>query len=171
MGMQVETGLIVADANSYVTVAELQAYATDRGITVPEQPEACESLLIRATDFLEGLRYIGRRTDPAVQSLRWPRACAWYEGALLPDNTIPKQIKSAQCELCFAAQILGPDLFPIFSANAKGIVASESVFGAVSRTYFQNTTGPVPYIGALRGLLWGLATNVGGIASANAVRA
>lgn len=170
MGLVVETGLIVPNANSYVSVVDFKSYAQDRGLTVPDQTEGCESLLIRACDFLEGLDYIGQRVDPNNQPLAWPRKCAWLDGVLLAYNSIPRDLRSAQCELAFAAQNV--DLFPILSAQSKGIIASESVFGAVSRTYFQKSTPDTqPYISQARNLLRRLTLGGGPVGFANVIRA
>jgi hypothetical protein len=91
----VEDGSIVDNANSYVTVAELQAYAAARGITI-ELDE--EHLLIRAMDYIESLEFIGYRVQ-FDQELSWPRQEVWIDGFPLAFNVIPKQLKNAQMSL------------------------------------------------------------------------
>lgn len=170
MGLVVEDGSIVLNANSYVSAADFQSYADVRALKVPDQSESCESLLIRAMDFLEGLDYIGQRVDPTNQELSWPRKCAWVDNVQFPKDEIPRDLKNAQCELAFAAQ--NTDLFPILASNAKGIIASESVYGAVSRTYFQKSTPDTkPYISAARSFLRRLTLGGGAVGFATAIRA
>ena len=51
MALIIENGTIVANANSYATVAELRGYAALRGATVPTDDAQCEYMLIKAMPF------------------------------------------------------------------------------------------------------------------------
>lgn len=95
MAIIVEDGSIVAGANSYVSEAELTAYAAERGITLSGTEEA---LLIKATDYLETLEYIGDKKT-ADQDLQWPRENVRIDGFQFPDDEIPKELKHAQMSL------------------------------------------------------------------------
>jgi hypothetical protein len=93
------TGAQVSGANSYVSVATLQTYASDRGITISGTEE---DLLIQAMDYIESLDYIGYKlTD--TQTLQWPRGDAkkdkiyWYD-----TNEIPQELIDALCEVALA---------------------------------------------------------------------
>jgi hypothetical protein len=153
--MIVEDGSIVADANSYITVAFADDYHEKRGnttwatMTVGEK----EASIIRATDYIEqayNQRWKGRVVDP-LQSLDFPRAFvnlsdvsgfsnAQYDfiGGVyfLPNNVIPKELKNASAEMAFKAARgeLSPDLEP------TGNVIAESVDGAVSVSYSDRNT-------------------------------
>lgn len=91
-----------AAANSYVTVAEAQAYAAARGVELPADNAAVEALLINAMDYLEAQRakYQGVKTHPGEQPLQWPRTgvildCSYQ----LPEDVIPVELKNAQMQL------------------------------------------------------------------------
>lgn len=94
----VEDGSGVADANAYVDVAAVKAYAEQRGVTLPSDDEEIAAMIIKATDYLESFacKYQGRKTD-CDQSLQWPRTGVVLCCADYPSNQIPKQLKSAQC--------------------------------------------------------------------------
>lgn len=102
MALVTEDGTGVVGANSYLTVAELRAYATDRGLTLTETDSEVEALLIKATDYLELKSYIGVRAS-ADQGLSWPRVNAldpyWEYPA-----TIPTKLKTAQSLLSLEAR-------------------------------------------------------------------
>ena len=106
MTIVVEDGTNVADANSYVSVAELDAYAIERGIVLPVEELAKEILLIKAMDYLElsDNDYTGTRSY-SDQSLSWPRTS--YSMIL----GIPKELKKAQMVLAVAAMTI--DLAPV----------------------------------------------------------
>jgi hypothetical protein len=91
MAIIVEDGTGVVGANSYVSVAELEAFAAARGITIVGDPE---TLLIRAMDYIETLDYCGRKLN-SVQSLQWPRYGVWVDGYPYAVNTIPTELKNA----------------------------------------------------------------------------
>lgn len=156
MSLTVEDGTIVPNADSYVSVVDFQAYCLKRGMVVPVDPTACEALLTKAMDFLQGLRYIGNLVD-IDQSLMWPRKNVYNyrEGYYYPDNKIPKVLIDAQCQLGFIVQTI--DLQPSQSADSKGLIQTESVYGAVSRTYFKKAgSETAPYLTSVNALLYDL---------------
>jgi len=122
MALIIEDGSIVANADSYVTVAEFRAYATKRGVTtLPVDDADCEPLLIRAMDYLATLedRFKGCRVS-ADQMLSWPRKNVYIFGNLYPYTSIPPQLKAGQCILAMAAMTieLQPTVDPS-NANIK----------------------------------------------------
>lgn len=169
MTIIVEDGSIVPNANSYVDLAGLRAFATQRGLVVPADDTAAEALLITAMDYLEGLSYVGRRVS-FDQALQWPREAAYtQDGYLIPNTKIPTQLINAQCQLAYTAQTV--PLFATLPAGGKGPIMSESVYGAVSRTYGQPTSATTlaPYMGAVNNFLKGLLR--GNFGYAEAIRA
>lgn len=100
MALVVEDGTGVEGANSYLTVAELRAFAGDRGLTLPTDSEV-EKLLVKATDYLELKSYIGDRASDN-QGLSWPRTQTanpyWQYNDL-----IPTKLKTAQSLLAVEA--------------------------------------------------------------------
>ena len=112
MALIVETGAIVANADTFATVDELRAYAAKRGATVPAGDEACEVLLIKAMDYLQAQeqRLKGWKVQE-YQPLAWPRVGVVVDRYELPLDEIPRDVKSAQMQLAIDAQTI--DLQPI----------------------------------------------------------
>ena len=102
MALIVEDGSIVANANSYRTVEEIRDYAAARGITLSTVDSEVEVLAIKAMDYLEAFRakYQGSKTDPDTQELQWPRQGVKIDCEEFPDDEIPKELQSAQSQLC-----------------------------------------------------------------------
>lgn len=117
MPLVIEDGSLVANANSFVSVAEVRAYANARTSPIPTNDPAgdaaIEAACIVAIDFLETFRgeYQGGKVDPASQSLQWPRSGVTIDGWQVPTNTIPKLLKDAQCQLAIDVAA-GVDLMP-----------------------------------------------------------
>jgi hypothetical protein len=121
MSLIVETGEIVAGAESYCTVAYATTYHAARGnaawaaLTTPQMEQA----LRRATDYMTQVyrkRWKGYVLQ-ATQPLDWPRAAVftrdYFVGQYLaPDNTVPDDVQRACAELALRASSadLAPDL-------------------------------------------------------------
>ena len=94
----VEDGTIVANANSYVSEAELTTFATDRGITLTG---ATDELIIQAMDYIETRCFKGLKFTQN-QSLQWPRADVYIDGYYVSTTTIPDDLKNAQMQTCIS---------------------------------------------------------------------
>lgn len=133
MTIVVEDGTGPTNANSYVSVAELQSFAHDRSVTLPGSAEQCEPLLIQAMDWIEAqeANFIGVR-EFASQALSWPRI-ECYESL-----GVPIGVKKAQM---FAALDVhaGVSLLPTVTTASK--VTSEKIGDiAVSYKVADNST-------------------------------
>ena len=95
----VETGLGVANATSFVSVANCKAYLTLRGRTPPPDADLAP-LLVRAGDYINSLddRFVGIRTN-RDQRMAFPRLGLYEVGFDYANNEIPQKIKTAQMEL------------------------------------------------------------------------
>lgn len=91
-------------ANCYIDVAAADTYHDERlhnsewsAATVDDRARA----LLMATDRLEGLDWLGEKTDVlADNALRWPRSGVYTaDGELLDANQIPKFLSEATAEL------------------------------------------------------------------------
>jgi len=111
MALIVEDGSIVANANGYCTVAEVRAFATDRGFTLPTDDTVVEQYIVQAADFIFTLEdcFQGNRVD-VDQELSFPRDEITVYGKDIA-NTIPKLLKQATARLVFDAAS-GVDLQP-----------------------------------------------------------
>lgn len=84
---------IIVGTNSYVTVTELETYATDRGITIIADTTI---LLIKSMDYIETRQYKSVKTV-ADQALEFPRIlCASGYNCEYDNETVPDDIKTAQ---------------------------------------------------------------------------
>ena len=99
MSLIIEDGSIVADANSYVTVLELDTYCSNRGITLSATTEAeKEALSFKAMDYIECNVYQGYKTN-TEQSLQFPRYPVYIDNQLIDSNAIPATLKKAQQQI------------------------------------------------------------------------
>lgn len=74
MALTIEDGTGVANADSYVTVAECEAFALKYfGSNLSGSPTAKEAALRRAALFMDSLPWKGHRTFGRNQGLAWPR--------------------------------------------------------------------------------------------------
>ena len=103
MALIIEDGTIVADANSFATVAECRTFCDARSLDLPADDLEVEKLLVNAADFLFSLEseFQGSRVD-ASQDLTFPRSPIYLYDLDVSD-TIPKVLKQAQCRLAFDA--------------------------------------------------------------------
>lgn len=124
----VEDGSIVANANSYVSLTEFKQYCEDRhyDIGVKEDNDYIANL-ISACEYLNSLGFIGEPVE-RFRKMAFPRLNIGL------DNTIPEQIKDAQCYLAYKI-VDGFDPFKIIESN--GGIQSETV-GPISTSYFAN---------------------------------
>jgi hypothetical protein len=111
MAITVENGSGLANAESYITVAEANSYHSLRGNTTwaTITTEQAEQSLRRATDYLQqvygGLWYGYKTTD--TQALDWPREnVPKYDtssGNYYTNNVIPQELKNACAEMAWKA--------------------------------------------------------------------
>lgn len=90
MTITVEDGTLIEDANSYVSEADLEAFAAARGITLSTDTEI---LLIKAMDYIESLVYKGVKVE-STQALQWPRNYVSIDGYLIDNDVIPNELKN-----------------------------------------------------------------------------
>jgi len=109
----IEDGSGVPNANSYVSVAELRAFAALYGSVLPTSDDALIPMLTMSAMFLDTFecKFPGRRTSPETQSFCWPRTGVVYFDKPYPTDKIPPKLKAAQMHAAlFVAD--GGALFP-----------------------------------------------------------
>ena len=96
MALIVETGEVIANANSYVSLSDATSYLSDRGITIP----ITAGHLLRGADYVNSFRtrFKGLKLTPYTSSMQWPRQYVILDEWYLPDGTIPQLIIDAQIE-------------------------------------------------------------------------
>lgn len=111
MALTVENGTGLANAESYISVADANSYHNLRGNTtwLTISTQEAEEALRRATDYMQqvyaGLWYGYKTTD--TQALDWPRQDVpkldTAYGNYYLNNVIPQELKNACAELAFRA--------------------------------------------------------------------
>lgn len=170
MALIVETGSVVAGAESYASVADATAYHAKRGNTAwaDLDTDVQEASLRKATDFMVQeyrLAWKGtRRSD--LQTLDWPRfdvitdnfgygANGIASRFLVPSDVVPVEVKNACAELALKAATadLNPDL--------TQQVISQTV-GPISTTYDNHSPQKKRYE-AIHAMLRPFLANAGGL--------
>ncbi len=140
MALVVEDGSGVPSANTFILVADADAYFSARGIADwTGEASSKEASLIRAMDWLNGLNWRG---DVLTynQPLCWPRygvpsrgmSCVmngYAYGGLLsywPSNEIPSQVKDAQCEAALR-YLDGTDMMPDLDRGGRVVMEKVDV--------------------------------------------
>ncbi len=122
----VEDGSIVENADSYVSVADLVAYAALYGYTWTN--EQAELYGRKAMDYLNTLNYAGYRVS-SEQSLPHPRTDVYVDGVYVPSDSISPLLIKGQKELSISIS-LGYDPLDVVSAGIKS-----ETFAVFSTTY------------------------------------
>lgn len=135
MALIIETGAIVAGAESYIDAAGYVTYWTNRNAIPAETTAAIEAALRKATAYIDGkyrLRWKGDRVDAINQPLEFPRiGVVLSNGGVfnglngeivngsiyLQTTTIPAELKAAVCEA--ANRALSGELAEDMSSNIK----------------------------------------------------
>lgn len=147
MTLTVEDGTIVANADSYVSLAVYQAYGSARGWTLRDTDADDEVDLRRAFDAINRLwEYKGEEVDLLNQVGKFPRYIIKNRWEYVtPANDIPAKVKDAQCELAYLVKG-GLDPF----ATVDGVIKSAGAGPA--RVEFMGGAS-TPRLVAIEGLL------------------
>ena len=146
----IEDGSGVANANSYVSVAEYRAYAAPRGVSLPVSDAECETQLILAMDYMEAQCWRGMPTYDD-QSLAMPRDEVYVSGSLIASDVIPGKIKFAQMQLAIQVNA-GVDLMPTVVGGSASVVREK--VGPLETEYATSlTVGTQPYFRSISALL------------------
>ena len=137
MALIVETGSIIADAESYCSVADATTYHAARGNTAwaaLTTDALREAALRKATDFMRQAyrsRWQGVKVDED-QALDWPRYDVVVEGYVIASNIVPAEVKNACAELALRAS--AADLNPDLKQGKTSVTV-----GSISTTYDKNS--------------------------------
>lgn len=171
MALIIEDGTMPNGANTFASVADADAYFSERGNTdwpakneeVDANLSKKENALIRAADYLNTLSWKGARVS-WDWPMCWPRQQVPIPGDVkdreIPDNVVPSCVKRACMELAVLFYN-GED--PLASQERGGRVKSETV-GPLSTSYFDDASNET-YYPAVAGLISDYLTVVPGEAS------
>lgn len=149
MAFLVEDGTGLANANSGASIAEADAYFTDRLVTAWVGDDTTkQGALIRATDYIElrfASRFKGTAEFDGVQALSFPRLND--EGASVG---LPIAYKRAICE--YAVRALSAPLAPDISVSSTGvgIIAESHKTGPITDTYRYASKGATASVNLFR---------------------
>lgn len=131
MSLIVENGSIVTGANTFVTRAQMIAYAAAGGVTLPNT-DVTDALLVRAARYISSLepRLKGRRVERG-QPLAYPRKDLVLMDEPYEDDEIPDLVMEAQMTV---ALDLNANIDPFNPASSLPVV-EETVQGAVTVRY------------------------------------
>lgn len=130
MTFVVEDGTGLANANSYISVPDADAYFADRGIAAWTGSNTVkEQALVRATDFIEtvyGQRFRGSVVTES-QALSFPRY-------ITDEDEVPTSLKRATCE--YALRALSATLLPDPTVDATGLplLGKTTIVGPIETT-------------------------------------
>lgn len=158
MALTIEDGTAKTNADSFATVAEAQAFATARNLTLPETDAEIEKLLVKAADFLIGLEphFQGFRVG-LNQRLPFPRFNVIQNGYYVDSDAIPETLKEAQIRLAISANTteLRPD--------GTGQEITREKIGPIETEYGKTGSGTVnPQFNQAMDFLKPLMKNAGG---------
>lgn len=171
-----------ADAESYASVAEANAYFTARGVTTWIGSDAQKENALRVgVGYLENQyrdRWVGIRTTQE-QSMAWPRVDGlrgYYRGYTqllldldgwpIPQTTVPTQLKSANAEAALLA-LTGVSLEPRLIRGNMIKSTSDQVDVLKTEIVYQDGAPAVDRFLVIEGLLRGLVTSNPGASSGN----
>ena len=128
----VEDGSNVPDANAFVGVSDVKAYAEQRGLKLPTTDDGVAQLIIRSTDYINSkeCEFQGVRTYP-TQELSWPRTGVVLNCQDWPVDAIPKALKAATVMLAVA---LNEGFDPWANTDASANVIEDTV-GPITTRY------------------------------------
>ncbi len=154
MALIVEDGTGLANAESYISVADADTYHSNRNVTAwaALSTPIKEGCLRKATDFIEGVYravWKGTRMKSQInQALNWPRAYVYMDpflhGAdgefpyLFPNNVVPNEVKNACASLALRASTKVLDQDKARQINQKTV-------GPITIKYDQNSSDAVEY--------------------------
>lgn len=170
MSLIVETGAGLADAESYISVADTDAYWADVGdslwATLNETEK--EQALRRAVRFMKAIyrtKWAGRRVLQ-TQALDWPRYNVLVEDLPVPSNTVPQEVRDACAELAIRAAA-GPLLD---DADTSSTQIKKDKVGALETEYFQPHVEPAERFLTIGAMLQPYFGGAGGSNSIKLVR-
>ena len=155
----VETGEGLATANSYLAVADADAYFTDHSAPAGWTGSSAvkENALRMATQYLDArykLCWKGMRRLE-TQALDWPRFSAEdRDGYYIDFDNLPAKLEEACAELALRHLTETGGLFPDLSAPSGGVVSQRDKVGPVeTETRWSGTSSPYKRYSIVEALL------------------
>lgn len=124
MPLIIEDGSGLPDAESYVGVADCEAYALSHGLAFAGDEPVKDARLRRATQYLDAQYTFKGEEQTDTQALAWPRSVA---------TGVPREIVSACCELACKPGDLWVDV--------DAAALTEKTIGPITKKYAAPANG------------------------------
>jgi hypothetical protein len=140
MALIIETGNQVADANSYITVADAESVAESYGISFSGNVETALKAAYKWLNTQESQLQGKRLSDidtATTQTGIYPRKPVYIRGNLIDENSIPVELIEAQVLAAFAneqSSILLPTI-----GSTTGAIKKEELDGVGSQEFFEGS--------------------------------
>lgn len=136
MSFVVEDGTGLPSANAYISTTYFRDYHRERGNTYSAGSTAIQQAIIRATDYIDGGRYlfVGLR-KLTTQALEWPRIDARYRDDDRAALGVPPEVQKACAELALRtvdATQLAPD--PEYDDSGRFVEAKTEMVGPITES-------------------------------------
>lgn len=141
----VEDGTGVAGANAYANVADVRAYALNRGVTLSADDDVVSAQLIKAFDYVETKECEFQGVRVFAESA-FPRIGVIINGVEIAETAIPNLLLAANGQLVIA-QSNGIDITPNFIA--ADYVTEEKVGPLTTKFADPLKVGISPKLGAV----------------------
>lgn len=160
MALIVEDGTGLSNAESYISVADANAYHTARANDAWSELETLEKEqhLRRATDYMLAVyreRWKGYRTKDS-QALDWPRESIYIDARIdaLANNLIPSEVKRACAELALRSitESLAPDIERATTEETVGPITVKYAAGPTNKRFRFVDALLSPYLSASGGM-------------------
>ena len=132
MALTVETGAGLADADSYLSLADARTYAQNYGYSLSDDDTEAEVQLRKAAVYVDNHPFKGERKT-STQALDWPRVNVYCNGNLVDSDSVPQAVQRAQ--VIYASSI-NDGVIVRGNDNGKEIKLEE-VSNAVKREFFE----------------------------------
>jgi len=98
MALIVETGAVVTDADTFISLADFRTFAEGKNFATPADDAVAEGWLKRAAFAMWQMTWKGCKVD-TDQPLPWPRTDVYVDAELLAYDSIPRGIIYGQAML------------------------------------------------------------------------
>jgi len=151
--MALDTTIGGTSTNSYITLAEWQAYWSERNIDVSQSGHdaAHEANLVQAAQWInQTYNFVGDK-QYQYQAMAWPRLTMHLvEGWPIDPDTIPQDIKDAQAEMAY---LIHEGAKPFASVSGGAVVRTKSKAGPVETETEYTNFREIPRFVAIEGLV------------------
>ena len=150
--MAIVTTIGGTTTNSYITVAEYEAFWTERNVTIGGSTSSKESELVKSADYINrAYDFVGERQF-RYQGMAWPRltGIVLVKDWPIDPDTVPQDIKDAQAELAY---LINQGATPFATVEGGAKVREKNKAGPVETDVEYTNFRETPRFVAIEGLV------------------